>query len=59
MGKACGTSMKYPPTPIGVETLQCASARATAGYPPVAESAVALNQGLRDDLAAESAFIHG
>jgi hypothetical protein len=22
-GKACGTSMKYPPTPIGAETLQC------------------------------------
>jgi hypothetical protein len=51
--------MKYPPTPIGAETLRCANARASAGYPPVAESAVALTQGHRDDLAAESAFIHG
>jgi hypothetical protein len=49
--------MKYPPTPIGAETLRCASARASAGYPPVAESAVALTQGHKDDLAPESAFI--
>jgi hypothetical protein len=51
--------MKYPPTPIGAETLRYVSARASAGYSPVAESAVALTQGHRDDLAAESAFIHG
>jgi hypothetical protein len=30
---------------------------ASAGYPAVAESAVALTQGQRDDLVAESAFI--
>ena len=48
-GEARGTSMKYPPTPIGAETLRCASARASAGYPPVAESAVALTRGHRND----------
>ena len=53
-GQAPGTSMKYPPTPPGAETLRCASARASAGYPPVAESAVALTQGHGDDLAAQS-----
>jgi hypothetical protein len=58
-GKARGTSMKYPPTPVGAETLRYASAKASAGYPPVAESAVALTQRHRDDLAAEFAFIHG
>jgi len=42
MGKARGTSMKYPPTPTGAETLWCDSTKASAGYPPVAESAVAL-----------------
>jgi hypothetical protein len=56
---ARGTSMKYPPTPIGAETLWCARAVASVGYPPVAESAVALTQGHRNDLAAESTFIHG
>jgi hypothetical protein len=59
MGKARGTSMKYPPTPTGAETLWCDSTKASAGYPPVAESAVALTQGRRDDLATEFAFIHG
>jgi hypothetical protein len=49
--------MKYPPTPIGAEILWYASAMASAGYPPVAESAVALTQRHRDDLACESAFI--
>jgi hypothetical protein len=41
-GKARGTSVRYPPTPMGAETLRYASARAWAGYPPVAKSAVAL-----------------
>ncbi len=42
MGKAHGTSMKYPPTPLGAETLRCASAEASEGYPPMAKSAGAL-----------------
>jgi hypothetical protein len=36
-----------------------ASGRASAGYPSVAESAVALTQGHRNDSVTESAFIHG
>ena len=44
---------------MGAETLRCASTKATAGYPPVAESAVALTQGHRNDYAPESALIHG
>jgi len=51
--------MEYPPTPIGAEMVRCDSTKASAGYPRVAESAVALTQGHRDDLAAEFAFIHG
>jgi len=58
-GKARGISMKYLPTPTGAETLRCDSTKASAGYPPVAESAVALTQGHMDDLATEFAFIHG
>ena len=40
-GKARGTSMEYPPTPVSAEALRCASTEASAGYPPVAKSAVA------------------
>jgi hypothetical protein len=32
---------KYPPTPLGVEALQCVGAKASEGYPPVAKSAEA------------------
>jgi len=42
LGKARGSSMKYPPAPM--------DARASARYPPVAESAVALARGRRHDL---------
>jgi hypothetical protein len=56
-GQARALSMKYPPTPISAEMLRYLSARASASYPTVAESAVALTQGHRDDLGAESAFI--
>jgi hypothetical protein len=40
-GRASGTSMKYPPTPLGAEALRCASAKASEGYPPIAKSAEA------------------
>ena len=40
-GKARGTSIKYPPTPLGAEALRCASAKASEGYPPSAKSAEA------------------
>jgi len=40
-GKARGTSIKYPPTPLGAEALWCASAKASEGYPPSAKSAEA------------------
>jgi hypothetical protein len=40
-GKARGTSMKYPPTPLGAEALRCANAKASEGYPPMAKSAEA------------------
>ena len=52
-------SAGYPPTPTGAETLWCDNIKASAGYPPEAESAVALTQGRRDDLATGFAFIHG
>jgi len=39
VGKARGTSMKYPPTPLNAEKLWYASAKASEGYPPVAKSA--------------------
>ena len=32
---------EYPPTPLGAEALRCAGAKASEGYPPVAESAEA------------------
>jgi len=40
--RARGPFMKYPPTPMAAEMLQCKSARASAGYPPVVQSAGAL-----------------
>jgi len=58
-GKARGTSVRYPLTLMDAETLRYGSARGSAGYPPVAESIVALTQGHMNDLATESAFIHG
>ena len=57
-GKARGTSMKYPPTPLGAEALRCASAKASEGYPPVAKSAEALN-GCVNDPTKAYAFIRG
>ena len=36
-----------------------ASSGASAGYPPVAESAVALTRGHSNDSVTESAFVHG
>jgi hypothetical protein len=32
---------KYPPTPLGAETLRCVGAKASEGYPPLAKSAEA------------------
>jgi hypothetical protein len=40
-GRARGTSITYPPTPLGAEALRCASAKASEGYPPTAKSAEA------------------
>jgi hypothetical protein len=57
-GKARGTSMKYPPTPLAAEALRCASAKASEGYPPVAKSAEAL-MGRMNDPTNAYAFIHG
>lgn len=37
-GKARGTSLTYPPTPLGAEALRGAGAKASEGYPPAAES---------------------
>ena len=58
-GKARGASMKYPPTPLGAEALQCASAKASEGYPPVAKSAGASILRHMKDSATVYAFIHG
>jgi hypothetical protein len=59
MGKAHGTSMKYPPTPLGAEALRCESAKASEGYPPVAKSAGASILQHMNDSAEANAFIHG
>ena len=40
-GKARGTSIKYPPTPLRAVALRRASAKASEGYPPSAKSAEA------------------
>jgi hypothetical protein len=59
MGKARGTSMKYPPTPLGADALRCACTRASEGYPPVAKSAEALIPRRMNDPTKAFAFIHG
>jgi hypothetical protein len=58
-GQSPWSLLKYPPAPMDAETLQFTNAKASEGYPPVAESAGALTQEHRIDLATESAFIHG
>jgi hypothetical protein len=58
-GKARGTSMKYPPTPLDAEALRCASTKASEGYPPEAKSAGASMLRQMYHRATESAFIHG
>jgi len=59
MGKARGSSMKYPPTHLGAVALQRASAKASEGYPPVAKSAEALILRRMNDTIKVYAFIHG
>ena len=58
-GRARGTSMRYPPTPLGAEALRCVSAKASEGYPPTAKSAGASMLRYLKDSAAFCAFIHG
>jgi hypothetical protein len=58
-GKARGTPMKYPPTPLGAEALRCASTKASEGYPPMAKSAEALILRRMNDPTKSYAFIHG
>jgi hypothetical protein len=53
-----GTSMKYPPTPLGTEALRRASAKASEGYPPVAKSTEASILWHMNDSTALHAFIH-
>ena len=50
--------MKYPPTPLAAEALRCASAQASEGYPPVAESAEASLLRHVIDSGEAYAFIH-
>ena len=44
-----GPQLLYPTAPMGAETIRGAITKASAGYPPVAESAVALAQGHSND----------
>jgi hypothetical protein len=58
-GKVRGTSVKYPPTPMGAEALRRANTKASEGYPPVAKSAEALILPHMNDPTKAYAFIHG
>ena len=58
-GKARGTSIEYPPTPLGAEALRCASAKASEGYPPSAKSAEAAIHEAMNNSEIIYAFIHG
>jgi len=69
-GKARGTSIEYPPTPLGAEALRRASAKALAcqrtcsasrseGYPPSAKSAEAAILEAMNNSDIVYAFIHG
>jgi hypothetical protein len=51
--------LKYPPTPLGVEALRGAGAKASEGYPPVAKSTEASSFEHMNNIAASYAFIHG
>ncbi len=57
--KARGTSIEYPPTPLGAEALRCASAKASEGYPPSAKSAEAAILQLTNYFGTVYASIHG
>ena len=50
---------KYPPTPLGAETLRCVGAKASEGYPPLGKSAEAVIPRLRISTDTSHAFIHG
>jgi len=58
-GKARGTSMKYPPTPLGAGAFRWASVKASEGFPPVAKSAEAFITRRMNDITKAYAFIHG
>ena len=58
MGKALGTSNKYPPTPLDAQALRCACAKDLEGYPPVAKSAEAAEPGFRISTVTAHVFIH-